>query len=326
MKQNLCLVEKIRALAITGVVLAGVSLAGVHARANSVPFTHLFVFGDSLSDTGNYYHLSGGAPPAPYAEGRFCNGPLWVEYLAGYLGMEYQPADNFAVAGATTGTLNSNDGFAGKVYPGLLDEVAAFTEGAIPAESDRALYIVGAGANDFFVALVTKQSPATLIAEGVNNTVQAVQQLKASGARYILVMNVPDLGVTPMAASLGLSAPLAQLTAAYNQTLEMALDQLEATGLHTIRLNSFGVLDEMAGSPVEFGFTNSTTPFLFASSSDQPNSYLFWDSVHPTTLAHEVLAKVAARELLNTFSPSKGQGNPLARVNSLHGLVNAANK
>ena len=104
MKRKLDLFRTIQLGALSGLVLLGVVLGTVQAQAKSEPFSHLVLFGDSLTDTGNYYRLSGGSPAAPYAGGRFCNGPLWAEYLATSLGMDYQPADNFAVAGATTGT------------------------------------------------------------------------------------------------------------------------------------------------------------------------------------------------------------------------------
>ena len=43
----------------------------------------MYVFGDSLSDNGNLFDMTGGlAPPSPpYFDGRFPNGPVWVEHL-----------------------------------------------------------------------------------------------------------------------------------------------------------------------------------------------------------------------------------------------------
>src|ERR1700737_3669549 len=43
-------------------------------------YQHLVVFGDSLSDNGNslaLFHL----PPPPYFDGRWTNGPNWVDYF-----------------------------------------------------------------------------------------------------------------------------------------------------------------------------------------------------------------------------------------------------
>src|SRR5262252_2495961 len=120
--------------------------------AASTAFSRIVVFGDSLPDTGNFYRLTGNqVPPSPYFDGRFSNGQLWIEYLAEDLGMQLLPEDNYAVAGATTGHDNSNNGLLGLQYPGLQDQIAEFmsSQGADPA----ALYVVWIGANDFFVLL-----------------------------------------------------------------------------------------------------------------------------------------------------------------------------
>ncbi len=54
-------------------LLAGWLLPVVPAHA----YDALYAFGDSLIDTGN-----NPAPAGVYYEGRFSNGPLWVEYLS----------------------------------------------------------------------------------------------------------------------------------------------------------------------------------------------------------------------------------------------------
>ena len=152
----------------------------------------------------------------------------------------------------------------------------------------------------------------------------AVQRLWASGARIILVMNVPDLGVTPMAKSIGMRPQLSGLCAAYNQVLGQALYNLAEAGIPTIRLDAFKVLREMANTPAAYGFSNVAVPFLLAPAGSNPDQFLFWDSVHPTTGAHEVLADEAVAQLLAAFSPSKGNGKPDAKINSLNGLVDAS--
>src|SRR5262245_21659311 len=76
-------------LVVFGVVVAPIGARGAH-------FIHFFVFGDSISDTGNDLILSSalGAQPAlppsfspnrTYFNGRFTNGPVAVEYLWGLL-------------------------------------------------------------------------------------------------------------------------------------------------------------------------------------------------------------------------------------------------
>jgi thermolabile hemolysin len=300
---------------------AGAAMEDLRHGLNSQPFSRIFVFGDSLSDTGNLFRLSGGYPPPPYFEGRFSNGRLWVEQLAGALGMEIAAGDNYAVGGATTGFNNSNDGLNGGDYPGLLDEIASFTTTRTAAEAQGALFVVWAGANDFFAALATGQAPAELIGNGVGNTVQAIQQLWQSGARHILVANVPDLGLTPYALGLNIGAPVTQLSAAYNQVLNSALDSLASAGIPTIRVDAFATLRTMVTQPAQFGFTNVTDPLMYVGGN--PAEFLFWDPVHPTTNGHAVFAEAAADSLISYYSPRQGEGTPAARINALNGLVNA---
>ena len=306
-------------------ILALGSLLGSHiaAVANSTPFTRIVVFGDSLSDTGNFFHLTGGlVPPAPYANGRFSNGPLWVEYLADDLGMQLLPEDNYAVAGATTGDNNSNDGLLGLQYPGLQDQIAGFLASHQNGGADPAvLYTLWAGANDFFDVLESGGNPASLIVNGVNNTVQAIQALQGAGARQVLVVNVPDLGVTPFGLSTGMGERITDLCVMYNQTLEATLEALAGAGVPTIRVDAFATLDAMVNSAAQFGFTNVTLPFLVA--GGDPAQFLFWDPVHPTTRGHRVLADEARNQLIGHFSPRHGRATPPALVNSLNGLVGA---
>ena len=62
-------------------VLSALCIALLSAQASA--YSSLVVFGDSLSDTGNVYAATGGViPGAPYASGRFSNGPIWLDTFA----------------------------------------------------------------------------------------------------------------------------------------------------------------------------------------------------------------------------------------------------
>ena len=79
------------------------------ALALAAPITSLVVVGDSLSDQGNGFILTGGTfPPPPYDQGG-SNGPVAVEYLASALGVPLAPSaaggTNYAVLGAATGAV-----------------------------------------------------------------------------------------------------------------------------------------------------------------------------------------------------------------------------
>ena len=93
--------------------------------ASAATFSSLYTFGDSLSDIGSspsavtsIYKLLGdncdpSHPCGPYFHGRFSNGPVATEYLAGSLfpgGVNSTNFRSYSVGGATSGVGNSGDG------------------------------------------------------------------------------------------------------------------------------------------------------------------------------------------------------------------------
>ena len=255
-------------------------------------FTGIYAFGDSLTDTGNLFALTG-QPTEPYFEGRISNGIVWVEYLARSLRLDESAVNNFAYAGATTGRDNFNDipGFI--EFPGLQDQLDFFELSLQGGSADPdALYVIWAGSNDFFINGGTPETVATAI----TNIVQAVQRLHFAGAKHIMVFNMPDLGRTPF----GLSTDpvgLSLLTTIFNSELANALDTIGSLGLETIQFDVVAVLDNIAANPKRFRFLNITDSYLESGEGD-PNRYLYWDSVHPTTRGHQVIANSALRVLL----------------------------
>jgi len=289
------------------------------ARADHSPFNRIIAFGDSLTDTGNFFQMTG-YPPPPYYEGRFSNGRVWIEYLAERLDLTIRPGDNYAVAGATTGRDNENDIPGVFEFPGLQDELDLFTARLNGRRADDdALYVIWAGANDFFVATGT---PEQTIASGVGNTALAVQRLRGLGARHIMVVNLPDLGLTPLGIASGTGPGLTYVCQAYNGYLDQALDQLKMAGIPTIRLDSFAFLQSLVANSPGNGFTNVTEGYI--SAGGDPEGFLFWDVVHPTTEAHELLGRTALRALVDHFSPRKGHFRNDRLAHGLNGLVNEA--
>jgi phospholipase/lecithinase/hemolysin len=308
-------------------VIVGIIPGRVDA-AQGAPFSGLFVFGDSLSDTGNFFALNGGVqPPAPYFGGRFCNGPVWIEYLAQDLGIVFAKEDNYAVGGALTGSNNFNDGFLGLEYPGLQEEISSFLATHSTGADPKALYIVWAGPNDFFSVLGAGGSPEELIANGVGNTLHALQVLWNAGARHILLPNIPDIGITPEALASGAGPSITQLCIAYNQVLATGLDSLEKSGIRVVRIDAFSVLQEMVYDPGRFEFENVSEPLLgalMAGGTPDPDAYVFWDAAHPTTRAHEVLARETLKQVLDCYSPAHRMSDfPLSYVHALNGLIRA---
>jgi phospholipase/lecithinase/hemolysin len=247
------------------------------------PFSSLTVLGDSLSDTGRTYAAIG-IPPAPfYFNGRVSNGPIWAEYLAPRIRLAYNPLDNFSWAGANTGRLNVYAGL-----PGMLDELDELLP-AFPRRLDKkALYVVFGGSNDFIRILVGGEDPMVVIPQAVGNLIRIVRTLQAAGADNIVVVDLPNIGLTPRARAGGpaIAAGATFLSVQFNQLLNGALNQLD---FPVVRMSAFALLNAMVANPAAYGLTNVTDQGLFAPPG-QGATYLFWDDIHPTTLAHSHVA------------------------------------
>jgi phospholipase/lecithinase/hemolysin len=276
------------------VVAMVVAVLAVTVGASAQSFSSMVVFGDSLSDTGNLFDFTDGTIPAspPYFEGRFSNGPVWVEYLASRMGLTPDLVVNFAMGGATTGHTNITVPEA----PGLLAQIETFAASGGPADPE-ALYVVWAGANDF---LEDASDPEATITTAVDNIATAVSTLATLGAHTVVVPNLPALGRTPDARESGdplLIAGATLLSIAFNRTLAPTLDRLEATlGIDLIALDVFALFRAVIADPAAVGLTNVTDRCLSADLTtvcDTPEQYLFWDGRHPTTAAHAILADAA---------------------------------
>jgi phospholipase/lecithinase/hemolysin len=252
------------------------------------PINQLVVFGDSLSDTGTVFRATGGLYPSdpPYFQGRYSNGRVWVEYLAEQLGLPDSQINNFACGGATT----SGD-FSGLV-PGLLSQVQSFTQNHSNTTSDT-LYVLWAGANDYLQGMTNPALP-------VANISKAIESLAGIGATKILVANLPDLGQLPATRSSANSSNLSSLTQAHNSGLRRALKVLNQQhhDLEIVTLDANSLYQQAITDPAQFGFTQVTSACLVGSSSCRnPEQFLFWDSIHPTTTGHQILATTSAAAL-----------------------------
>jgi phospholipase/lecithinase/hemolysin len=158
---------------------------------------------------------------------------------------------------------------------------------------DSTLFVVWGGPNDFFI-----DASAATAANAVTNLASAIGLLHGNGARRFLVPNMPDLSLTPSGRALPdpLRAGLQALSIGFNLGLSFALDMLALLpGIDITRFDTFALLTAIAASPGAFGFANAADACLTGDLGiggvvcADPSSYVFWDSVHPTTAAHAVL-------------------------------------
>ncbi|MFQ4141737.1 SGNH/GDSL hydrolase family protein [Chlorogloeopsis sp. ULAP02] len=286
--------KQIFLLALTFSTLIMVVLASHTQGLNySDKINELYIFGDSLSDIGNKFKNTGrvSPPSPPYFQGRYSNGPIWVEYLSSNLGLNHQQINNFAYGGATTLNSTVNE------IPGVLAQVYSLTN-AHQKVNPNALYILWAGANDYL-------SGATDSHASISNLSNAIQSLVTAGAKNILIANLPDLGKLPATRNSPYSSSLSSVTSVHNRELAKSLNFLSQkldNDTHLIELDVSLLYREAIANPAKFGFTNVTSPCVnnFAV-CDNPDKFLFWDDIHPTTVAHRILAEAALKELKITY-------------------------
>jgi phospholipase/lecithinase/hemolysin len=267
-------------------------------------FSELVVFGDSLSETGNIFDATFGLfpPNPPYFAGRFSNGPIWVDFIAPELGLTSNEISNFAFGGALSGYENLSDAFLPSLnFPGLLDQIDAFAaEAGANGADPNALYVVWAGSNDFRT-LTDPLAVATAITNAVTNLATSITALANLGAETIVVPNVPDLGILPGNLDAGIVSEATAVSVVFNQALDQTLDNLEQTlGIDAIEVDTFSFIREITTSSEEFSFTNVTEPLIQQPGSVNPNEFVFFDDVHPTTRVHELFTDVILTALNNT--------------------------
>ena len=314
------------------VLLAFIALTPAWASAAERlhrPFDGIVVFGDSLSDPGNAFALTGEhltppsygmdtplelltlIPDAPYARGgnHFSNGPTWIEDLGRALGLaaSVRPAlrspnggaSNYAVGGARA----RDDGESFH----LSLQVTTFLRDAGPRVSPDALYVIAVGGNDVRDALVPGAN-APLIIQGAVTAIGAnVGRLYAAGARKFLIWNSPNLAVTPAVRALdtvspGAAAGAQLLSVLFNADLAQAVAAAQGAGIDIVPFDAFTEISNIVANPAKFGLNDVTTacitPNVPPFQCRQPDRHLFWDGIHPTRAGHAIAALLVGKTLL----------------------------
>lgn len=289
----------------------GLGLAA--STAASASYSQLYVFGDSLSDVGNNaialpLVLGPGVTPDAaigsnsfiplytYSSERYSNGPVWAEVFAQQLGTgpllpSLAGGTGFAFGGANTGGVDD--------VPTLRDQVNGFIARPGGAPSD-ALYVIAGGGNnvrDIALQVLAGADPAAAIAAGaadyVNDVVTMLTQLQAEGARKFVVWNTPNLGLTPFGRSLGAagSGLLTGISSTLGGALFNSLAGLDGVTLFDI----YGLITDVAANPADYGLVNVSDACI-AGACDT-DTQLFWDGLHPTAAAHQIIASAVFRSV-----------------------------
>ena len=299
-------------------------------------FSRLVVFGDSLSDTGNVRARtsakSSGAIDYPshtfnYDNGRFTNDTDTDPASHTYLGVWHeQLARSFLGVPAATNSLGGglNYAFGGAITTdGTHQEVEETPVADITITIDdmgkqlddyfaqhvvdpSALYIVWGGSND-----IRNDDTSANVTATVGRVANLVSRLGTAGAKYIMVPNVVPIGDAPRYSGTPEGPPKNQAAAEYRKELAGGLDGVQSTLAAQGFTPTIYRVDEWAdtvrifSNGPRFGFTNITKPAQDNSSAN-PDEYIFWDDLHPTTAGHYRLALTAYNAIVNLPpSPSK---------------------
>lgn len=288
-------------------------------------FTNIYVFGDGLSDMGRWGVLTNNRypPSPPFFEGRWTNGPTWVETLAQNLNLPLSLANNYAMGGATTGPYNINEPLRLALQlddsAEIIGQMAQIDKFLAQTETidENALYILWAGGHDLGNYLeygqldVIQYPPA-------ENVRLALEKLYTAGARRFMVGNMPDLANTPTYVNNPKKDLATQLVNQFNSQLKVALDTLESKGDTIIyKIDAIPMFTEIAMHATEYGFEHLTEAYLpfdyinFANplthgqyetipntekGLDVDDFMSFW-SVAPTAKVHSLIANKVLKQL-----------------------------
>jgi thermolabile hemolysin len=287
-----------KTLSIPCVALAFLFILALNVSAAS--FDTIVAFGDSLSDNGNLYsEVESAVTDTLYWEGRFSNGPLWVEYLSGVTFSDVTTSgvtfldctlEDYAWGGAES---------SGTTPPGLIEQVEEYivdVGGLAPAGTLITIWI---GANDIRRAQFSIQ-----VSSITGNIRDALDLLATSGVSDILILNLPDLGAVPaLKDDPNKSSYATAISNSFNASLAKELSSFQDANpdIHVYGLDIFGffqdIIADTIGDQSKYGFTNvtETSPDFDDHNGTTWDSegHAFWDEIHPTTEAHIEVAKQA---------------------------------
>ncbi len=269
-------------------------------------YSNIYIFGDSLSDTGNLAAVYGDLPP-PYYQNRITNGPVAVDTLTAKLEQTALASllggNNYSVAGAKASGVEQQD---------LQTQLYFFNERNNYIAPADALYIIFLGGNDIRSA---SYQPNPVIAESIIETAIAkiqysIKNLYQNGARSFYVINAPNIGLIPEtrlnAEALNNPALITQaeeFTKKYNLKLRQLVESLEEKfDMDIEEFNLFKLFNKIVRKAKKYGFTNSTDA-CFSSVTYLPRAdcdfeqFIFFDEIHPSARVHKLFAEAFYKKL-----------------------------
>ncbi|SHK63237.1 outer membrane lipase/esterase [Halomonas caseinilytica] len=182
------------------ILCAGMGVAGLMASAPAIAYSSVYVFGDSLSDTGQFPDGESGGLNAQ----RFTNrlgpdhdttpyGPVATQLLAQKLGLSAIPSTSIGrqQAGLLDGTNYAVGGYTtGQIWASITQEGGSVVQAGTPFDrtqngylpavggmaAPEALYYINGGGNDFLSGQVTGPEEAVSAAHTLADAVDALAE------------------------------------------------------------------------------------------------------------------------------------------------------
>lgn len=267
--------------------------AALPATAGTVgPYTDVLYFGDSLTDSGNAPILAGSFnlefDYASYPYGQFTNGDTWANQLGGRPSLA--GGLNYAYGGARA--VENGD-----AIPDLAAQVNQYLAAA-PSLGENPLAAIWIGGNDFrdFAAAGggDETAAAAFVGGLLTEISAAVTTIASTGISDIVVFGLPDLGKLPDFVNTQFGAVVSGVVNSYNAALGGTILQLDAwlAGATVSYFDVNSTFLQLLGPDNTFGFTNWTQACLDnrAACAGNEDTWVFWDSIHPTEAVHSIVA------------------------------------
>lgn len=330
------------------VLVAGCGGGGAGDQTDTkVKFTSIVSFGDSMSDVGSYavgkVKEQGG--------GKYTvNSPstkIWIELIAEQLrqknpcaaqtGLDGAEAEGFFVMppadavdctayGQGGSRVTDPVGIGNKLLGGANASMGYLT---VPIKtqiemhlarhenhfSGTELVLMLVGGNDLFINL-DNQTPAAaaqaMATAGTELADYINQKITGNGAQYVVVVNLPDVSLTPFSAEKERVAPgskalINTMVTSFNRALQDGV----ATNTRVLLVDAYTINRHQYVHPEQYGLKNVVTPVcnltrlpsaiplgssLFCTSntliSGEMDQYLYADLIHPTPYGHRLLAQL----------------------------------
>lgn len=262
-------------------------LVGFIPDSNLKKYDRMVGFGDSLSDTGNLNRNTLGifVNKRVYWEGRWSNGPVWMEYAAAALGANL---NNYSVGAAETRE-KASIGPDRLVIPGLGRQIDQFLRDN-KSGAERTLIAMWIGSNNYLF-------------EGNSDPQQTVADIRA-GIEKLIARGFTDFSIGRVGDLSGVDntsktrEELGRLGPEHNRFLDIMLAELRAQ-YPTVRIMDFNSDVETQNQINDFETYEFRDVTNRCYSGDLRGNFTgeqkfcddfqgtrLWDNVHPNTKAH----------------------------------------